>query len=126
MKDAAHPWRHEKRQQLTDQQRARLFLERNGRCHRCTRKIMRGEKWYDEHVASLGNGGTNAWGNRDLTCVNCFKPKNAEDAKKQAKGRSVATAGIIPPSQRQRRGRPMMGSRASGWRKRMDGTVERR
>lgn len=100
---ATHAFRHEPRQRLTDQQRARLFLERGGFCHRCTRKIMQGERWYDEHVQSLGNAGTNAWDNRALTCSNCFAPKNAEDAKKQAKGRAVATACIIPPSQRQKR-----------------------
>jgi 5-methylcytosine-specific restriction endonuclease McrA len=99
------PWHHELRKSLTDQERARLFLERGGRCHRCARKIMRGETWYDEHVLSLGNGGTNAWDNRALTCRNCFPLKNAEDAKKQAKGRAVAIAGIIPPSQRQKRHR---------------------
>jgi hypothetical protein len=102
---ARHPWNHEPRKPLTDQERARLFLERGERCHRCTRTIRRGEKFYDEHVQSLGNGGTNAWDNRDLTCTNCFKPKNAEDAKKQAKIRAVATACIIPPSQRQKRHR---------------------
>jgi 5-methylcytosine-specific restriction endonuclease McrA len=121
-----HAFRHEPRQRLTDQQRARLFLERGGICHRCTAKIRQGRRWYDEHLIALENGGTNAWENRVLTCENCFAPKNAEDDKKAAKGRAVATACIIPPSQRQRKGRPMPGSRASGFRKRMDGTVERR
>lgn len=100
-----HPWRHEPRKPLSDQQRARLFLERKGVCHRCTRRIMQGERWYDEHVIALENGGTNAWDNRALTCRNCFQPKNAEDDKKAAKGRAVATACIIPPSQRQKRHR---------------------
>jgi 5-methylcytosine-specific restriction protein A len=121
-----HPWKHEPRKRLTDHERARLFLERGSRCHRCKRKIMGGERWYDEHVHSLGNGGTNAWDNRDVTCQNCFAPKNAEDAKKQAKGRAVATSCIIPRSQRQKKGRPMMGSKASPFRKKLDGTVVRR
>jgi hypothetical protein len=121
-----HAFRHEPRSRLTDQERAKLFLEKGGRCHRCTRKIMHGEKWYDEHVQSLGNAGTNAWENRAVTCVNCFPIKNAEDAKKLAKGRAVAVACIIPPSQRQKRGRPIPGSRRSGWKHKMDRTWERR
>jgi hypothetical protein len=87
---------------------------------------MRGERWYDEHVASLGNGGTNAWDNRALTCCNCFAPKNAEDAKKQAKGRAVATACIVPPSQRQKRSRPIPGSKRSGWKHKLSGEWVRR
>ena len=100
-----HAFRHEPRSTLSDQQRAKLFLERGGRCHRCTRKIMHGEKWFDEHVHSLGTGGGNDWRNRDLTCINCFPLKNAEDAGKQAKVRELAVSHIIPPSQRQKKGK---------------------
>ena len=121
-----HAFRHEPRETLTDQERTKLFLDRKGVCHRCTRKIMGGEKWYDEHLISLGNGGTNEWNNRVLTCCNCFHPKNAEDAGKLAKTRRVAVAHIIPPSQRQKKGKPMPGTKRSGWRHRMDGTWERR
>ena len=121
-----HPWRHEPRNRLTDQQKAKLFLERGGRCHRCKRKLGPSDTWTDEHVIALENGGTNAWDNRDISCSWCKPLKDAEDHKKAAKGRAVAVATIIPRSQRQRKGRPMMGSKASGWRKRMDGSVERR
>ena len=100
-----HAFKHEDRSPLTDQQRAKLFLEKGGRCHRCTRKIMAGEKWYDEHVHSLATGGSNDWQNRALSCSNCFAPKNADDAKKVAKIRRVAVANCIPPSQRQKKGR---------------------
>lgn len=122
---APHPWRHEPREFLTDQQKAKLFRERDGTCHRCTVKI-RGRRWYVEHLIALSGGGTNAWENLGVTCEACFPDKNREDAKKAAKGRAVAVSTIIPPSQRKRKGRPMMGSKASGWRKKLDGTVERR
>lgn len=120
-----NPWRHEPREFLTDHQKTKLFMERGGICHRCTTKI-RGRRWYVEHLVSLGNGGTNAWENLGVTCENCFAPKNAEDAKKQAKGRAVATACIIPPSQRQKKGRPLPGSRNSGWKRKMSGEWVRR
>jgi 5-methylcytosine-specific restriction protein A len=121
-----HAFRHEPRQDLTDQQRTKLFLEKKGRCHRCTRKIMSGEKWYDEHVHSLGTGGTNAWSNRDVTCCNCFHPKNAEDAKKLSKQRDIAVAHVIPPSQRQKKGKPLPGTKRSGWKKKLSGEWVRR
>lgn len=98
------------RKPLTPQQKAKLFLERGGRCHRCKRKLGPADKWTDEHVIALENGGTNAWENRDITCSWCFKPKNAEDAKKAAKTRAVATKHIVPKSER----RSQRGFR--GWR----------
>lgn len=120
-----HVFRHEPREWLTDQQKTKLFLERGGICHRCTVKI-RGRRWYVEHLVALGCGGTNAWENLGVTCENCFPVKNAEDAKKQAKGRAVATACIIPPSQRQKRGRPIPGSKRSVWKHKLSGEWERR
>lgn len=121
-----HAFRHLKRERLTDQERVELFLERSGRCHRCTNRIRPGRPWYDEHLKSLATGGGNEWANRVLTCENCFPLKNADDAKKLAKQRAVAVAHVIPPSQRQKRGRPIPGSKRSGWKHRMDGTWERR
>ncbi len=117
---------HEPRKQLTDQQKARLFLDRGGRCHRCHRKIRPGEIWYDEHLIALENGGTNAWDNRDVTCAWCFPQKNAEDHAKAAKSRHVATAHVVPTIHRQKKGRPLPGSRKSDWKHRMDGSWERR
>lgn len=114
------------RTRLTDQQRARLFLERGGQCHKCTRKIAAGEDWIDEHLIALENGGTNDWDNRGITCKFCLPVKNAEDDKLAAKTRAVATRHIVPTSRREKKWRPLAGTKASGLRKRMDGTVERR
>lgn len=122
----SHAFHTNERKPLTDQQRAKLFLEHEGRCHKCTRKIMHGEVWYDEHVQALQNNGTNEWGNRALTCKNCFPKKNAEDAAKAAKTRAVATNHIIPVSQRQKRGPPMPGSRRSQFKKKLNGETVRR
>lgn len=117
---------HEPRKPLTDQQKAKLFLEKGGRCHRCKRKLGPADIWTDEHVIALENGGTNDWSNRDITCSWCFKTKNAEDHGKAAKSRAVAVAHIVPTSQRQKTGKPMPGTKRSGWKKKIDGTVERR
>jgi 5-methylcytosine-specific restriction enzyme A len=114
------------RKRLTDQQRAKLFLDRGGKCHNCTRVIRAGEEWVAEHLQSLSTGGGNEPENWGLTCCNCLPAKNAADAKIAAKARHVATAHLVPTSQRQKLGRPMPGTKASGLRKRMSGEVERR
>ena len=124
-----HAFRHEPRERLTDHERARLFLEKDGRCHKCDRKIeaRRGEKWIAEHVHSLGTGGDNRWSNWGLTCFLCLPVKNAEDAAKQAKGRDIAVAEIVPTDQRRGAGGPpMLGSRRSKWKKKMNGKAELR
>jgi 5-methylcytosine-specific restriction protein A len=121
-----HPWRHEPRKRLTDHQRAAIFLNFGGICHRCERKLRSGDSWQLDHIIALENGGKDEPDNLAPCCDWCHKGKTAEDHGKAAKGRAVAVSTIIPRSQRQKKGRPMMGSKASGWRKRMDGTVERR
>ena len=88
------------RKSLTDQQKAKLFLERGGRCHRCKRKLGPADVWIVEHVQALENGGTNDWENLDLTCSWCLPEKNREDHGKAAKTRHVATKHIVPKSER--------------------------
>ena len=52
------PWTPTPREYLTDQAKARLFVERGGQCWKCTRKLRAGDKWIVEHVLALENGGT--------------------------------------------------------------------
>ena len=99
------------RKSLTDQQKAKLFLERGGRCHRCFRKLSARDVWIVEHVQALQNGGTNEWANLAVTCAWCFPEKNKEDAGKAAKDRHTATKHIVPKSER----KPKRGFK--GWRK---------
>lgn len=113
------------RKPLTPQQKAKLFLERGGKCHRCGRKLSSGDKWTDEHVIALENAGTNAWDNRDITCSWCFHPKNAEDAKKAAKGRRVAVQNCVPRSERRSK-TPMPFGKNSRLKKKINGQVVER
>ncbi len=121
-----HAFRHTPREHLTDQERAKLFLERGGRCHKCGRKLGPADKWIAEHIIALSSGGTNAWSNWGITCAWCLPAKNAEDAAKVAKGRAIAVAHIVPTDQRMKRGPPLPGSRRSKWKRKMNGTWERR
>lgn len=103
--------------------KARVFLAKNGRCHRCTRKIPTGQQWTCEHLRALVNGGENRERNLDVTCDWCLPIKNAEDVaeKSEVYGSQLRHLGI-----KKRKGPPLAGTKASGLRKRMDGTVERR
>ena len=71
------PWHHEPRKFLTEQQAAKLFLERGGVCSQCGRKLMPADDWIVEHALALENGGTNDWSNLTLTCTWCKPKKDA-------------------------------------------------
>jgi hypothetical protein len=126
MMSKLHAFRHEPRERLTDQQRAKLFLDKGGKCHRCRRKLRSGENWTAEHVIALQNGGTNADGNWDVTCDWCLPGKNADDAAIAAKGRAVVVSCYVPRRERQKKGRPMPGTKRSGWKRKMSGELVRR
>lgn len=99
--------------------RARVFERCEGKCHRCERKIAAGERWTLEHLQALILGGANSEANLGVTCDWCLPQKNAEDvAQKSVEARKRAKhLGIKPKS------RPMPGSRASKWKRKVDGTV---
>ncbi len=103
--------------------RVRVFEAKGGRCHMCGRKIQTGEAWTCEHVIALINGGLNAEPNLDLTCGWCLPQKNATDVAIKSKSYRVRSKhlGLKKP-----KGRPIIGSKASGWRRKMDGTLVKR
>lgn len=111
-----HAFRTEERTRLTPQQRAKLFLDRGGKCHKCGRKLRAGDKWIDEHIQALENGGTNDWSNRGITCSWCFPVKNREDDAIAAKTRHVAVKHYVP-TDLAREYPPMPGSKASPYKK---------
>lgn len=101
--------------------RLRVFDGCGGKCHRCGRKIKAGERWTLEHLKAICNGGQNRESNLGVTCDWCLPIKNAEDVAEKAKVYAIRSKhlGIAKRSR-------FPGSRDSGWKKRMDGTVERR
>lgn len=80
--------------------------------------------WEAEHVLrrSLGRGDDDDIENIKPAHVSCHKDKTAEDVSENAKGKRVESNHFGFKKQR----RPMPGSKASGWRIKMDGTRERR
>lgn len=89
---------------------------------RCNRSLSYGVHF--DHVNPDGNGGKPTLENCAAVCPECHKHKTfKEDVPRIAKMKRQRDRnnGI-----RRTKGRPMPGSKASGIRKRMDGTVERR
>jgi 5-methylcytosine-specific restriction protein A len=116
----------EKRDKLTRKQIAELFLRQDGRCPECGQKLQtKGHipvQFIDEHDLPLWAGGTNELQNRGLVCRPCAKDKTIREAPQLAKSRRVRDKAIGAKKSRN----PLPGSKASGWRHRMDGTWERR
>jgi len=116
----------EDRKPLTRKQTAELFLRQQGRCPICTQRLeTKGHEpveFIDEHMAPLWRGGTNEIENRALVCKPCAKAKTVREASERAKGHRVRDKFIGAKKSKN----TMPGSRNSKWKKKLDGTVERR
>lgn len=107
--------------------RAHSELDADGKrymlCHICAKRIDPArDEWRADHIRRWSEGGTDTAGNLWPICIPCDEWKAPKDTREVAKGKRAEEKhyGVKRPA------RPMPGSRASGWRKRMDGSVERR
>ena len=102
--------------------RLRIWIRANGICQICTRRIFGEIPQYD-HVIALINGGGHRENNIQLVCFTCHTSKSRDDVaeKSMIYHKRLKHIGIKKTSSR-----PMPGTKASGLKKRMDGTVERR
>lgn len=114
------------RKALTPTQRLKMFEAHKGMCVLCGAKIHAGKPWVDEHLTPLSQGGSNDMTNRGPAHKACADTKTfgsdgdlATTAK--SKRQKIRHLGIHKP-----KGRPMAGTKASGLKRRMDGTVVRR
>jgi 5-methylcytosine-specific restriction endonuclease McrA len=103
--------------------RLRIFEAHGGICHLSGRRILAGEPWDCDHVVALVNGGEHRETNLAPALRDKHREKTALDVaeKSAVRRKQMKSLGIAP-----KKGRPMPGSKASGFRRRMDGTVERR
>jgi 5-methylcytosine-specific restriction endonuclease McrA len=102
--------------------RLRVFLKFDGICQECGVKII-GKRWICDHRAALINGGENRENNLGPIHEACDKTKTAQDVAEKSKTyqKRLARLGL-----KKTKGRPLPGTRASGWRHRMNGRWERR
>lgn len=92
-------------------------------CHICSLSMnVHTSDWEADHIRRHAEGGEDTAGNLFPICPRCHHDKSRRDTSEIAKGKRIGerSRGI------KRSARPMPGSRASGWRKKMDGSVERR
>jgi 5-methylcytosine-specific restriction enzyme A len=100
----------------------RIFERHGGHCNGCTRRIGGTLSAQYDHIVPLIAGGANAESNLQLLCSECHKQKTGQD---------VAEKSVIYKKKIKRLGlkkkrSTMPGSRDSGWKKKMDGTVVKR
>lgn len=111
------------RAKISTRARLAVWEAHGGICCICGRKIEAGEKWIAEHVRALELGGADDQSNLAPAHESCAREKTRDDHRRAAKAKRVKArhVGAKAPSKR-----PMPGSRASGWKRKMDGTWERR
>lgn len=104
--------------------RLRVFERYGGRCYKSGRLIRPGDRWECDHVIAIGNGGENRENNLAPLLLDKHREKTRQDVKTKAKIASTAKkhAGIRA---KPKRPWPKRGF-DKRFRKRMDGTVERR
>lgn len=90
----------------------------------CGGRVIRpGDQWTCDHKVALINGGENREKNLQPLCAWCNPEKNKADVGEKSKTYDMGArhAGI-----RKRQARPMIGTRASGWKQKMTGEWVRR
>jgi 5-methylcytosine-specific restriction endonuclease McrA len=93
-----------------------------GEMTRCLAPIDLGNFHYD-HIDPDWFSSDNDLDNCQVLCRVCHQAKTKRDVKNISKSKRIRDKLI---KARKPKGRPIPGSKRSGWRKRMDGTVERR
>lgn len=101
--------------------KARIFLRDGGRCQSCTRKVgPGGEPYAFDHIVALVNGGEHRENNIQLLCQNpCHARKTATDVAEKSR---VYRKRVKHLGMAKAKGRGF----DKRFRRRMDGTVERR
>lgn len=104
--------------------RVRIFEKYDGRCHKCTRKIMPGGAWQADHVLALVNGGINSEQNLAPICESCHLDKTRSDV--QIKSKSYRRRAKHIGVKLKRRKSQWSCGRDSAWKKKLSGEVVRR
>lgn len=100
----------------------RVWMRANGKCEACTRQLFGVVPQFD-HTIALINGGEHREFNLRLICDTCHKGKSKDDIAEKSViyYKRLKNAGI-----KKKHSRPLPGTKASGLKKKFDGSVERR
>jgi 5-methylcytosine-specific restriction protein A len=102
--------------------RIRVLLRGNRGCAHCGRTIRTGDKWQCDHIRALIRGGENRESNLQALCDPCHKAKTNTDIR----DKSIVYKKQLAHYGLRKSQRPMMGSKASGWKHLMNGQWVRR
>ena len=100
----------------------RVFEAHGGICHITGRKITPGDEWDADHILAICNGGENRESNLAPAIREAHRAKTASDVAQKSKDARVRAKhlGVYAPKTR------LLGSKSGAWKRRIDGTVERR
>lgn len=104
--------------------KAKAFARAKGHCEcGCGMKIIAGDGPEYDHRIEVALGGDNSLENCVVLRKRCHRSKTSSHAGTLAKVKRTAekNAGLRKP-----KGRPLPGTKASGWKKRFDGSTVRR
>ncbi len=110
------------RKEFTKATKLKAWTRCGGRCEMCDHKLGVGKHEF-HHNKEDTFGGNNDLGNCAVLCLVCHKEVTGKQAAVIAKSNRQRNKSL---GIRAKGGRPLPGTKASGLRKRMDGTVERR
>lgn len=113
-----------KRKPLTPKQKLKLFVDKGGVCCLCGGKIDSVRDAWDEHVIPLIDGGGNEIENRDVAHAKCAQGKTSKEASSRSRLRKAGQRHF--GAKKKAKGAPMPGTKASGWKKKMDGSWVKR
>lgn len=110
------------RSEFSQRTKLEAWRKANGHCERCKKKIVAGDGPEYDHRLPDRIGGGNDIENCQVLCKACHCWKTRDDTPAICKTRSLEKQA----AKAKRKSRPMMGTKASGWKKRLNGEAVRR
>lgn len=110
-----------KRKRITSKMRIEVFERHKGVCHLCSMKVVAGAEWDLSHLIPLAAGGADDESNWLVAHRSCHRVHTATvDIPLVAKVARIRAKHI---GAKARSKNPLPGSRASGFKRKMDGTI---
>lgn len=111
-----------KRSKFSTKRRLEIFVKHGGQCYLCESNIRPGETWEVEHILPVGLGGDNTDENLRPAHTKCHKSKTKKDVGSMRKADRIRAKHFGAKEKKS----SMPGSKKSGWKRKMDGTVVKR
>ena len=111
------------REEFTRKIKLTAFGRCGGECESCSARLYPGKTHFD-HILPAALGGKGDLGNCQVLCEACHTRKSGERDVPQIRKADRQKAAHL--NARKRKGRPIPGSKASGWRKPFNKPPERR